>query len=214
MVTTLFESGVVVTEAGPATTDWALIEDATIVGAGDRSDVPRADRRIDLAGATLVPAFCDAHVHLPATGLYEGGLDLRNVKSAEAIVAALSRRAEEVEGPLFAGNFEDPPDGPLDALTLDRAVGERPAMLARADMHSCVVSSALLASLELDDLAGVDRDLTGRPTGYLREQASARAWAWLERTQPESEQREAVRRAARLAYSKGVASVHEMYVAE
>ena len=214
MVTTLFEGGVVVTGAGSPRAGWVLIEDSVIVGTGDLSDAPRADRRIDLAGAALVPAFCDAHVHLPATGLYEGGLDLRGVTRANAIVAALSRRAEEAEGPLFAGNFEDPPDGPLDARSLDRAVGDRPAMLARADMHSCVVSSALLASLDVGNVAGVDRDGAGRPTGYLREQAAARAWAWFERTQPEREQREAVRRAARLAYSKGVASVHEMYVAE
>ena len=194
--------------------DWVLVDDDRVVAAGDRSDVPGAERRVDLRGATLVPAFCDAHVHLAATGLYEGGFDLRHETSASAIVSALERRAREREGPLFGGNFEDPLDEPLDARSLDRAVGERPAMLARADMHSCVVSSTLLASLELRSLPGVDRDRSGRPTGYLREQAAADAWAWFERTLPEQERREAVRRAARLAYSKGVASVHEMYVAE
>ncbi|HYP23444.1 MAG TPA: amidohydrolase family protein, partial [Actinomycetota bacterium] len=101
------------------------------------------------------------------------------------------------------GNFEDPLDRPLTAALLDEAVGDRAALLARADMHSCVVSSALLDKLDVD-----------RPSGYLREQDAAEAWKWFDSSLPRAQQRDAIRAAVDLAYSKGVTSVHEMYVVE
>ena len=213
MTTTLFCGGKFVTLAQPAIVDWVLIEGPSIVATGV-GDEPAADRRVDVDGATVVPAFCDAHVHLPATGLYAAGLDLRGERSARRIVEALAARAVAKESVLFGGNFEDPLDEPLVGADLDAAVGDRPALLARADMHSCVVSTALLRELDLDDLEGVDRDEDARPTGYLREQAAGRAWRWFERTLPASQQRAALATAAEVAYSRGVASVHEMYVVE
>ncbi|MFN2489032.1 MAG: amidohydrolase [Actinomycetota bacterium] len=212
MTTTLFDGGRIRTMAGrPA--DWVLVDDATVVATGHAADAPGCDRHVDLQGATLVPAFCDAHVHLPATGLYAAGMDFRNERSATRIVDAFAARARE-GALLFGGNFEDPLDEPITAHRLDTAVGARPALLARADMHSCVASSALLDALELDGLEGVDRDDDDRPTGYLRERAAGRAWTWFECALPEQQQRAALRAATTLAYSKGVASVHEMYVVE
>ena len=55
--------------AGPrfASADWVVVQDRSIAATGS-GDEPPCDRRIDLDGAIVVPAFCDAHVHLPATG--------------------------------------------------------------------------------------------------------------------------------------------------
>jgi predicted amidohydrolase YtcJ len=92
-------------------------------------------------------------------------------------------------------------------------VGDRPALLARADMHSCIVSTALLDHLDLADLEGVDRDDRG-PTGYLRELAASEAWKWFDASLTPEQQREAVLTAVRLAYSRGIAEVHEMFVVE
>src|SRR3712207_4747769 len=131
-------------------------------------------RRVDLDGAVLLPAFCDAHVHLPATGLYAAGMDFRGERSSAAILDAFARRSAQPDAILFGGNFEDPLDRPLSARLLDDAVGDRPALLARADMHSCIVSSALLEKLDVAGLEGVDVE-DGRPTGYLREQAAGEA---------------------------------------
>ena len=212
MTATVFFNGTIRRLPGKATAQWLLVQDNRVeaIGTGDR---PHADRAVNLDGGTLVPAFRDAHVHLPATGLYATGLDLRGETSADAIVAALARRARADDGILFAGNFEDPLDRPLEARDIDGAVGARPALLARADMHSCIVSSALLDELDLTDLEGVDRDEQG-PTGYLREQAAARAWSWFDQNLSDREQQEAVRAAVQLAYSKGIAEVHEMFVVE
>ncbi|HEX2236042.1 MAG TPA: amidohydrolase family protein [Actinomycetota bacterium] len=214
MRTTLFHGGCVRTGRGEERAEWLLVTDEAITAAG-RGEPPPAGARVDLDGGTLVPGFADAHVHLPATGLYASGLDLRGERSARAIVAALARRARaEPDGILFGGNFEDPLDEPLTARDLDAAVGDRPALLGRADMHSCIVSTALVDELELGGVVGVDRDPAGRPTGYLREQAAAQAWSWFDRALTPAQQRDAVAQAVRVAYSKGVTEVHEMFVVE
>ncbi len=194
--------------------DWVLVEDEAIAGVGTFEDAPRADRIVDLEGGTLIPAFCDAHAHLPATGLQAAGMDFRGERSAQKIMDAFAERARAGGSILYGGNFEDPLDRPLGATDMDDAVGGEPAMLSRADMHSCVVSTALLENLPLDSVEGVDRDADGRPTGYLREQAASEAWRWFDANLPPEKQKEAVRTAVDLAYSKGIARVHEMFVVE
>jgi predicted amidohydrolase YtcJ len=190
-----------------------LVEGRTVVATG-MEDAPSADRRVDLDGAIVVPAFCDAHVHLSATGLYLAGMSFRGERSAARIAAAFAERARAEDATLLGGDFEDPLDEPMDRHRLDAAVGARPALLARADLHSCVVSSCLLDGLDLSGLDGVDRDGSGRPTGHLRERAAAEAWRWFDSSLPTAQQRAAVARAAEHACSKGVASVHEMHVVE
>ncbi|MGH2756085.1 MAG: amidohydrolase [Actinomycetota bacterium] len=229
MTTTLFFNGTIRTVTEDTGVEWVMVEDDKIVGVHPstdyvgndphsvgnwkRSDLPDADRRFDLQGATLVPAFRDAHVHLPATGLYELGLDFRGERSASRILSAFEGRAAD-SGVLFGGNFEDPLDEPLLGADIDRAVGDRKALLMRADMHSCIVSSALLDELDLADVEGVDRDADGRTTGYLREQGASEAYKWFETELPRAQQVEAIRAAVGKAYSRGIAEVHEMFVVE
>jgi predicted amidohydrolase YtcJ len=214
VTTTLFTGGLVRPLGRPEAAEWVLVDDGVVAGLGDSDDAPGADRVVELDGGTLVPAFCDAHVHLPATGLYAAGLDFRGETSARRISEALAARARAGAGILFGGNFEDPLDEPLTSRHLDDAVGERPALLGRADMHSCLVSTNLLDRLHLAGLEGVDVDAEGAPTGYLREQAAAEAWRWFDANLPRAEHIAAIRAATRLAYSKGVSAVHEMFVVE
>jgi predicted amidohydrolase YtcJ len=216
VTTTLFHGGVVRLPGRTEPGEWVLVEDGAISAHGmSAQDRPAADASIDLEGGTLVPGFCDGHVHLPVTGLYLTGMDFRHEKSAAAILDAYRERAGRGgTDVLFGGNFEDPLDQPLAGADLDAAVGERTALLARADMHSCIVSSPLLAQLDLDKLEGVDRDDDGRPTGYLREQAASEAWRWFDSNLSADQQRAAIHAAAKHAYSKGVTEVHEMFVVE
>jgi predicted amidohydrolase YtcJ len=232
VTTTLFFNGTIRANRGDDLPSWVAIEDDRITevspssslqpgrrrgaatGGGNERGLPATDRRVDLDGGTLIPAFCDAHVHLPATGLYAGGMDFRGERSAAAILDAFARHAVRPGTVLFGGNFEDPLDKPLTRTDLDSVAGDRPAMLARADLHSCIVSSALLRELDVGDAEGVDRDDAGEPTGYLREQAACGAWSWFETSLPRQDQINAIRSAIDLAYSKGVGSVHEMFVVE
>lgn len=209
-MTTLFHGGTVHAAEGPA--EWVLVSDGTISAVGS-GNAPDADRRVDLDGGTLVPAFRDAHVHLPATGLYEAGMNFRGEKRTSVILDAFAQQVES-GGLLFGGNFEDPLDAPLAGTDLDGVVGDRPALMARADMHSVIASTALLKQLDVAGLEGVDVDDDGHPTGYLREVAASKAYEWFDLNLPVEQQRDAIRTAVRLAYSKGVAEVHEMHVVE
>jgi predicted amidohydrolase YtcJ len=214
MTSTLFSGGTVRTGVPGETAEWVLVGGETIAQVGS-GEPPRAERTVDLGGATLIPAFRDAHAHLPATGLYELGLDLRGEGSARVILDAFASRARDGGGAvLFGGNFEDPLDEPLDGDDLDRVVGDRKALLMRADMHSCIVSSALRDELDLSGVPGVDRDEDGRATGFLREQAAAEAYRWFEVEMPRAQQIEAIHAAVDKAYSKGIVEVHEMFVVE
>ena len=214
MTSILFTGGLVRTGVPGETADWVLVGGDTIASVGT-GDAPRAEHTVDLDGGTLIPAFRDAHVHLPATGLYELGLDFRGEGSADVLLDAFARRASTGgTSVLFGGNFEDPLDRPIDGGDLDRVVGDRKALLMRADMHSCIVSSALRDELDLEGIPGVDRDADGRATGYLREQAAAEAYRWFEVEMPRQQQIDAIHAAVDKAYSRGIAEVHEMFVVE
>lgn len=226
MTTTLFVGGTIRTGRAGERPHWVLVEEGRIVGvhsnggppaAGPHKpppdELPAADRVVDLKGGAMTPGFCDAHVHLPATGLSEVGLDLRGSASAADVLDAVRERARS-DGVLVGANFEDPGDGYITGADLDGVVGARPALLVRADMHSCIVSSALRRELELEEVEGVDRDAEGRPTGYLRERAAAEAFRWVEAHLAPRQRIDAIRAAAAKAYSRGVTTVHEMFVVE
>ena len=65
---TLYRAERVHTFGHPPTGDWVLVDGRHIerVGAGEPA---RADRVVDLPGATIVPGFVDSHVHLTSLGL-------------------------------------------------------------------------------------------------------------------------------------------------
>ncbi|MEA2433160.1 MAG: hypothetical protein QOG54_617 [Actinomycetota bacterium] len=212
MTTTVFFGGRIRTGVPGESVDWVFTRDNVIEGLGP-GEPPQADRSVDLDGGTLIPALRDGHVHLPATGLYASGMDFRGNHSTEAILAAFRNRAGSGEI-LFGGNFEEPLDAPITRHELDREVNDRPALLARADLHSCIVSTGLLDKLKLDGLEGVDVDDDGKPTGYLREKAASEAWRWFDASLTAQQQKDAVLKAVDIAYSKGVAEAHEMFVVE
>jgi predicted amidohydrolase YtcJ len=193
--------------------DWVVTTDDLISAVG-QGEAPPADRTVDLDGGVLVPAFRDGHVHLQVTGLFRSALDFRGCRDGNEVTAAFASRAAQGDGILFGGNFEEPLDPPVTRVELDGAVGERRAMLARADLHSCVVSTAMLNDLDLSAVEGVERDESGTPTGYLREAASAAAWMAFDGGLDRRAQRDAVRAGVQAAYSKGVAEAHEMFVVE
>ena len=114
------------------------------------AEAPAADRAIAGEGALLTPAFVDAHVHATATGLALTGLDLHSsvepCRRPSRRVAAARRgaptrhRARHRLGRDRAG----PSGRGLTRHDLDAVVGDRPAYLARVDVHSATVSTALL----------------------------------------------------------------------
>ena len=207
--TTLYRRGRVRSAADPFATAL-LVDGDTVawVGSEGAADTMSADETIDLDDAWLAPAFVDAHVHTTSTGLALTGLDLTGSPSLAAALQAVERASRAVHGGVLLGTGWDdsawPEQRPPTAAELDRASYGGVVYLARADVHSAVASSALLAACP---------QARGRPgflaDGLIRTEAHhavrAAAYAAITRSQRRAAQRVALDRAASL----GIACVHE-----
>jgi predicted amidohydrolase YtcJ len=184
------------------------VVDGRIAWLGDTGEAPSADRVVAGAGALLTPAFVDAHVHATATGLALTGLDLHSSSSLAETVALVARFAQRSPGPVLGTGWDEtfwPERRGLTRADLDAVLGYRPAYLARVDVHSATVSTALL-----DGIPGI-ADLPGfSPDGRLRLDAhhAARQAAY---AAIGADQRRAAQRATLdAAVALGIGSVHEM----
>ncbi|EDY65314.2 conserved hypothetical protein [Streptomyces pristinaespiralis ATCC 25486] len=168
------------------------------------------DEVVDLEGALVTPAFTDAHVHTTSTGLALTGLDL----SAAASLAEALRLVREygaahpAAGQVLLGHGWDatrwPEQRPPSRAELDEASGGRPLYLPRVDVHSAVVTTALLDLVPgVTGLAGFhpDAPLTGAAHHAVR----AAAHGAVTPAQRRAAQRAALSRAASL----GIGSIHE-----
>lgn len=102
---------------------------------------------VRLPGALLTPAFVDAHVHTTAAGLLADGLDLTRATSARAVLDAVAARTAARPGALVWGHgWQEQrwPDGVPSRAELDRAAAGAPVYLSRVDVHSALVSTALV----------------------------------------------------------------------
>ncbi|HTQ16581.1 amidohydrolase [Mycobacterium sp.] len=111
-----------------------------------RSQFPDADIA-DLDGAFVAPAFVDSHIHLSATGLTISGLDLRPASSPAHCVQMVADYAAAHPGqPIWGHGWDEsrwPENIPPGTADLDAVLGDRPAYLARVDVHSALASSGL-----------------------------------------------------------------------
>lgn len=163
------------------------------------------DEVIDLDGALVTPAFTDAHVHTTSTGLALTGLDLSD---APSLAAALTRvrefAAARPHDRVLLGHGWDaarwPGGRPPTRAELDEATGGRPLYLTRIDVHSAVVTTALL-DLVPRTVTREDRPLTGDDHHAVRA-AALGAVTPAQRT-------EAQRAALAHAASLGIGTVHE-----
>ncbi|MEU2729033.1 amidohydrolase [Streptomyces griseoviridis] len=162
------------------------------------------DETVDLDGALVTPAFTDAHVHATATGLALTGLDLSDAPSLAAALAlvrdfATARPHDRV----LLGHGWDaarwPGGRPPTRAELDDATGGRPLYLSRIDVHSAVVTTALL------DLVPGAAATEGPLTGDAHHAVRAAALGAVTETQRTEAQRAALAHAASL----GIGSLHE-----
>jgi predicted amidohydrolase YtcJ len=189
---------------------WAVqVADGRIAWSGPRDGAPASDAVVTGEGSLLTPAFVDAHVHATATGLALSGLDLHSSSTLAQAVASIAAHAERAGSGIVLGTGWDETAWPeRRALTrhdVDAVVGDRPAYLARVDVHSATVSTALLDRVPgITELPGFSAD------GQLRLDAhhAVRRAAY---GSVEAEQRRTAHRATLdAAASLGIGSVHEM----
>lgn len=187
MRVTIFSGGPILTmDAAQPDPELVVIEDDRIVAVGAPGLAQRYPdaHTVDLAGRTLAPGFIDAHNHLCIAALHPRWADLSDVRTADALRAALAAQAEaEPEAAWVRGvGWSDLEDGwtptrhDLDALGLDR-----PVVAVHYSYHQCVVSSAGLDALGLSDASGdppggsLGRTESGALNGVLYERAFSEA---------------------------------------
>jgi predicted amidohydrolase YtcJ len=175
-------------------------------------------KRLDLAGATVLPGLIDSHVHMAGLGDMLETFDLRNVKTirevADAVrkAAASKRQGEWIRGRAWdqtnwGGQFPD-------SAILTDAAPNNPVYLTRVDGHAAWVNGKALeiAGINRDtpDPAGgkIVRDSAGNPTGILVDRAQGLVASKIPARTPEDSRR-VLARAAQECARLGLTTVHD-----
>lgn len=154
MTTILLHGGRVHTAADPDATAVAITDGViSWIGAEHALEMAgRPDHVVDLDGALVTPGFVDAHVHTTDAGLALTGLALGAATSLADCLRRIGDAAAAVPpGELVWGHGWDettwPENRPPTRAEIDLTVGNRPTYLSRVDVHSALVSTALVARL-------------------------------------------------------------------
>ncbi|MEU4671389.1 amidohydrolase [Amycolatopsis sp. NPDC023774] len=208
--TTLLLGGRVYTPSSPDATALA-VSGGTVVWVGQ--DAPARALHpdatvVDLDGAFVAPAFVDAHVHATATGLHLTGLDLTRVRGAGALLAAVRAAVAAAPGQVLLAHGWDEsawtdPRLPSRA-ELDAAAGTTPVYLSRVDVHSALVSTALI-DLAPEARVGEGFSADGPLTRDAHHKVRAAARAAVTPQQRTAAQRAFLAEAA----ARGIVGVHE-----
>ncbi|MFL6121400.1 amidohydrolase [Actinophytocola sp.] len=161
---------------------------------------------IDLDGAFIAPAFVDAHVHATSAGLLHTGLDLTATDSLADLLDAVRDRAG-TGVPLWGHGWDEtrwPEHRPPTRAELDAVAGGTPVYLSRIDVHSALVSTALV------ELAPTARTAPGwSADGPLARDAHHHVRRAARDSITPEQRAEAQLAFLRHAASKGIACVHE-----
>ena len=125
-----------------------LVEGERITAVGADAAIQRGTRLIDAAGAWILPAFNDAHVHFLMASRSLSELDLHGVDDQGEIERRIIEYARGHAGPLVVGRgwFYSAFAGGMPTLELlDRLVPDRPAYIDSFDAHTGWANSRALA---------------------------------------------------------------------
>jgi predicted amidohydrolase YtcJ len=234
----VLRNGKIVTMNPAAPTAQALaVRSGRIAALGADRDAARwigpRTRVIDLHGMLAVPGFIEGHGHFTGVGEFRMGLDLREARTWDEIVAQVARAVKQAKpGEWIEGRgwhqskWSAPPAPNVEGFplhgSLDIVSPDNPVILSHASGHAAFVNGKALA------LAGIDRhtpnpaggeilkDATGAPTGLLRERAQglvARAHADYESKRSAADRLAETHKAIRLAVdeslSKGITTFED-----
>lgn len=207
----LLRGGRVHSPADPSATAMLVVDDRIAWVGGEGAAEAHLDAVgsvVELDGALVTPAFVDAHVHLTETGLAHEGVDLADCASLGEFLDRVAAHVRSRPGEPVLGHGWDerdwPEARPPRLAEVTRAAGGAVAYLARVDVHSAVVSTALLAAVPAIAAAdGYADGLVRRDAHHLARRATRDEITAARRL---ALQRDTLRRAAAL----GIGAVHEI----
>jgi predicted amidohydrolase YtcJ len=147
---------------------------------------------IDLHGQLAIPGFIEGHGHFTGIGEYRLGLDLREARTWDQIVAQVARAAQQAKpGEWIVGRgwhqskWDHPPDPNVEGFplhaSLDAVSPNNPVLLTHASGHAVFVNAKAMEAGHITratvNPAGGEilKDKSGDPTGLLRESAQGLA---------------------------------------
>jgi predicted amidohydrolase YtcJ len=188
---------------------------------------------IDLKGQLAIPGFIEGHGHFTGIGDYRQGLDLREARTWDDIVAQVARAAKQAKpGEWIVGRgwhqskWDNAPDPNVEGFplhaSLDKVSPDNPVLLTHASGHAVFVNAEAMEAARLTrDTANpaggeILKDQQGNPTGLLRETAQGIAnrahEAWLNQRTPAEragDLRKSIDLAAKECISKGITSFED-----
>jgi predicted amidohydrolase YtcJ len=188
---------------------------------------------IDLHGMLAIPGFIEGHGHFTGLGEFRLGLDLREARTWDDIVAQVARAARQAKpGEWIVGRgwhqskWARPPEPNVEGFPLHASLSkvspDNPVMLTHASGHAAFVNARAMQAAGImratpNPKGGeILKDKAGNPTGLLRETAEGlvtRAYSeWREKRPPEerlAELRRIIGLATDECLSKGITSFED-----
>jgi hypothetical protein len=183
----LFQGGTVYTvdKANPIA-EAVAVRDGVVVAVGGavacRGALGQSPQVVDLKGGTLLPGFCDSHMHPVSTIYAVMQSDIKGMRDLSELIERL-KEADRALAPdkwVIGLNFDEQdmaePRLP-NRHDLDRVSLTRPVVVVKHDGHSVIANSAALAAagitpgVSVPEGGYIDRDETGALLGIFRENA-------------------------------------------
>ncbi|MDO4566061.1 MAG: amidohydrolase [Oscillospiraceae bacterium] len=207
----------VIPMVGGVRAEAVFIKDGIIEAVGASAEIAELCRRHglkahDAAGATVLPAFYDCHVHMLTTGMNAMAADLYDCADIPSLIALLKETESALEDDswVFGKRLDEsrlaegrpPLMSELDEI-------ERPVFIIDRGKHYTLVNRAAFEALEVDpELKGVRRDEDGLLTGRLQDEANKYAQQKYFLSWTDEQRADAIRYTAALAASRGICTLH------
>jgi len=234
----VLRNGKIVTVSATQPTVQALaVRGGRITALGGDADAAKwigpATQVIDLHGSLAIPGFIEGHGHFTGIGEFRLGLDLREARTWDDIVAQVARAARQAKpGEWIIGRgwhqskWDHPPDPNVEGFplhaSLDQVSPNNPVLLTHASGHAAFVNGKALEAAgitrETPNPSGGEllKDKDGNPTGLLRESAQGLANSarntWLAKRTPQeraAEQRKVIDLAMAECLSNGITTFED-----
>lgn len=190
----VLRNGKIVTMSAASPSVQALaVRGEKIAATGSNADAgkwigPRT-RVIDLHGMTAIPGFIEGHGHFTGLGQFRMGLDLREARTWDDIVAQVARAVKQAKpGEWIVGRgwhqskWTKVPEPNVEGFptheSLDKVSPDNPVILTHASGHASFANGRAMQEAGITKATRnppggeILHDAKGNPTGLLRERAS------------------------------------------